>query len=77
MSPNLATVQFNPDILGRARGRSEFFQHVKTFYSTLFFFFFIVDNFKAPKRELEKPFRFCVSDVYKGNLVEIIREYAN
>ena len=54
-------------------GRSEFFLLVKTFYSTLFFFF-IVDNFKAPKRELEKPFRFCVSDVYKGNLVEIMRD---
>lgn len=25
-----------------------------------------IDNFKPPKRELEKPFRFCVSDVYKG-----------
>ncbi|CAH3021010.1 unnamed protein product [Porites evermanni] len=25
-----------------------------------------IDNFKPPKRELEKPFRFWVSDVYKG-----------
>lgn len=25
-----------------------------------------IDNFKPPKRELEKAFRFCVSDVYKG-----------
>ena len=52
-------------------GRSEFLLLVNTFYSTLFFFFFIVDNFKPPKRELEKPFRFCVSDVYKGNLVKL------
>lgn len=26
------------------------------------------DNFKAPKRDLDKAFRFCVSDVYKGKL---------
>ncbi|XP_078363300.1 HBS1-like protein isoform X2 [Oculina patagonica] len=25
-----------------------------------------IDNFKAPKRDLDKAFRFCVSDVYKG-----------
>ena len=31
--------------------------------------FSIADNFKPPKRELEKPFRFCVSDVYKGKKV--------
>ena len=29
----------------------------------------IADNFKPPKRELEKAFRFCVSDVYKGKKV--------
>ncbi|CAH3108693.1 unnamed protein product [Pocillopora meandrina] len=25
-----------------------------------------IDNFKPPKRDLDKPFRFCVSDIYKG-----------
>ena len=29
-------------------------------------FFFPIDNFKPPKRDLDKPFRFCVSDIYKG-----------
>ena len=28
--------------------------------------FFPIDNFKPPKRDLDKPFRFCVSDIYKG-----------
>ncbi|XP_022777846.1 HBS1-like protein, partial [Stylophora pistillata] len=25
-----------------------------------------IDNFRPPKRDLDKPFRFCVSDIYKG-----------
>ena len=25
-----------------------------------------IDNFKPPERPIDKPFRMCVSDVYKG-----------
>lgn len=29
--------------------------------------FFFEDKFQPAPRQIEKPFRFCISDVYKGN----------
>lgn len=34
----------------------------------LFVFFPSEDAFKAPQRSVDKPFRLCVSDVFKGNV---------
>lgn len=28
-----------------------------------------VDQFRAPDRPIDKPFRFCVADVYKGKKI--------